>query len=333
MNAMSVRGAVVRLVAFAVVAAFIGMLLHNTLTNRLAGPTASYSATFTDASGLHPGDNVRVAGVRVGRVDAVKLRDNVAWVKFTVRAEQPVLRSTSAAIRYQNLIGQRYLALLPGPGSADALPPGSEIPLTQTQDAFDLTVVTNGFQPLFEVLSPADINRLAGQLIQVLQGEGGSITSLLRTTAELSGRLADRDEVIGRVVENLAQVAGDIAQRDTEVDALVGQLQRLSAAAAKDRTRIGSSIAALADLTDATTGLLTDIRPLLREDVAKLNRVLATYARANKPFGEAVRGLPVALSAFARQMQYGSWINIYICNLTAGSQRLLDSGSNSEVCA
>lgn len=333
MSQENVRGALIRLLVFAVFAASVGGLLYNTLTNKLSGTTVSYSATFTDASGLHSGDNVRVAGVRVGRVDTVKLRDNVAWVKFSVEADQPVLRSTAVAIRYQNLIGQRYLALVPGTGAAEPLPPGSEIPLTQTQNAFDLTVVTNGFQPLFEVLAPDDINKLSAQLVQVLQGEGGSITSLLRTTAQLSGKLADRDEVIGRVVTNLAQVATDVGTRDAEVDALVGQLRRLADAAAQDREKIGSSIAALADLTDATTGLLTDIRPLLRTDIDKLNRVVATYAQAKGPFAEAVRGLPLALSAFARQMQYGSWINIYICNLFLNGDKVFDSGANSEVCA
>ncbi|HUR74699.1 MAG TPA: MCE family protein [Sporichthya sp.] len=333
MSGAKVRGALIRLLVFAVFAGSVGALLYNTLTNTLSGQTVSYSARFTDASGLHSGDNVRVAGVRVGRVDAVKLRDNVAWVKFTVQAEQPVLRSTAVAIRYQNLIGQRYLALMPGQGASEPLPPGSEIPLGQTQNAFDLTVVTNGFQPLFEVLSPDDINKLSAQLVQVLQGEGGSITSLLRTTAQLSGKLADRDQVIGRVITNLAQVATEVGTRDAEVDALIGQLRRLADAAGQDREKIGSSIAALADLTDATTGLLSDARPLLRTDIDKLNQVVATYAQARGPLAEAVRGLPLALAAFARQMQYGSWINIYICNLFLNSGKVADSGANSEVCA
>lgn len=333
MGQENVRGALTRLVVFTLVAGFIAALLYNTLTNTLDGKTVSYSATFSDASGLHSGDNVRVAGVRVGRVDQVSLRNNQAWVKFSVEADQPVFRSTGVAIRYLNLIGQRYLALVPGKGSAEPLPKGSEIPMAQTQNALDLTVVTNGFQPLFEVLSPDDINKLSAQLVQVLQGEGGSITELLRTTAQLSGKLADRDEVIGRVITNLAQVATDVGSRDAEVDAVVGQLRRLADAAAQDRTKIGNSVEALAGLTDATTGLLTDIRPSLRADVDKLNKILATYAAAKEPFGDALKGLPLALAAFARQMQYGSWINIYICNLVLGGQKILDSGANSQVCA
>lgn len=337
MNGQSVRGPLIRLLVFALFASAVGGLLYNTLSNRISGATVSYSTTFTDASGLHSGDNVRVAGVRVGRVDKVALDGNLARVRFSVEQTQPVLRSTGVAIRYQNLIGQRYLALVPGGGSSEPLAPGSEIPMSQTQNALDLTVVTNGFQPLFEVLSPEDINRLSVSLVQVLQGEGGSITSLLRTTAQLSGRLADRDQVIGRVVTNLATVATDIGSRDAEVDALLGQLRRLAKAAADDRQRIGSSIQALSGLTDATTALLQDIRPQLRTDLAKLESVTATYARAQVPFAEAVRGLPLALSAFARQMQYGSWINIYICNLVIARpgqqpQKIADSGANSRVC-
>lgn len=334
---MNVRGALARLVVFAVFAATIGALLFNTLSNSLTGATATYSALFTDASGLLEGDSVRVAGVTVGRVDDVALAGNLARVEFRVSGTQPVLRSTDVAIRYQNLIGQRYLALVPGTGSSEPLPPGSEIDRARTQNALDLTVLTNGFQPLFDVLAPDDLNRLSASLIQVLQGEGGSITALLRTTAQLSGRLADRDEVIGRVVTNLAQVATDIGSRDTEVDALIGQLGRLADAAARDRREIGTSISALAGLTDATTNLLRDVRPQLRTDLDKLEQVTGTYARAQVPFAEAVRGLPKALSAFARQMHYGSWVNIYICNLViaqpgAEPQKIGDTGANSEVC-
>lgn len=337
MNGQSVRGALVRLIAFATVAVLIASLLYTTLRDSVSGATNSYTAMFTDASGLNSGDPVRVAGVRVGRVDSVSLDGSLARVRFSVLAEQPVLRNTRVAIRYQNLIGQRYVALLPGKGQAAPLAPGSRIETGSTANALDLTVVTNGFQPLFSELAPEEINRLSVSLVQVLQGEGGSITELLRTTSELAGRLADRDDVIGRVIDNLAVVATEIGSRDTEVDAVISELRRLSATASADRAQIGGSIEALAGLTDATTGLLRDIRPQLRTDISKLERVARAYARAQGPFEGAVQGLPLALGAFARQMQYGSWINLYLCNLTfvgpAGQRERLGGGTaNSEVC-
>jgi phospholipid/cholesterol/gamma-HCH transport system substrate-binding protein len=334
----TVRGSALRLTIFAVVASLIAVLLFNTLTNSVGRSTSAYTAMFDDASGLHAGDNVRVAGVRVGRVDGVSLDGNTAKVRFTVAKTQPLLRTTTVVIRYQNLIGQRYLALLPGATSSEVLPPGSLIPQTNTEDALDLTVVINGFQPLFDVISPADINRLSTSVVSVLQGEGGSLVNLLRTASDLSAHLADRDEVIGRVISNFAAVLTDVGQRDHQVDDLIAQLHQLVRAAAGDRDQIGGSIEALAGLTTATASLLRDIRPQLKADLTRLERVSAEFARQKGPFGQAVAGLPPALAAFARTMQYGSWTNLYLCNVyfatpDGKSQQFGDTGANSAVCS
>jgi phospholipid/cholesterol/gamma-HCH transport system substrate-binding protein len=333
-----VRSALVRLVVFAVIAGTIGLLLFNTLTNAVGGSTHSYTATFADASGLHSGDNVRIAGVRVGRVDSVRLAGNAAKVKFSVQSEQPVYSTTKVAIRYQNLIGQRFLALEAGTGTGAVLKSGTAIPVGSTESALDLTVVINGFQPLFQVISPDDINRLSVAVVQVLQGQGGSLVNLLRTTAQLSTNLADRDAVIGRVITNFAQVLTDVGEKDDQVDDLIAQLKRLATATAADRDKIGGSIQALSGLTEATTALLRDIRPQLKTDLDKLERVSATYAAQKDNFAGAVRGLPVALASFARFMQYGSWVNLYLCNLIYNSpdgkqQKIANSGANSAVCS
>ena len=198
--------------------------------------------------------------MRVGRVDSVSLDGTVAKVKFTLNRSQPVLSNTKIAIRYQNLIGQRFLALLPGAGTAAALPSGSRIPQASTEDALDLTVVINGFQPLFNVISPQDINKLSASIVSVLQGEGGSLVNLLKTASDLTGHLADHDQLIGQVIDNFAAVLSDIGQRNTQVDDLIGQLHRLVAATAADRDQIGGSIDALSGLTSATTALLRNIR-------------------------------------------------------------------------
>jgi phospholipid/cholesterol/gamma-HCH transport system substrate-binding protein len=337
-SAGTVRGAALRLLIFAVVAGTIALLLYNTLVNTVGKSTVSYTAEFDDASGLHSGDNVRIAGVRVGRVDSVKLAGAIAQVSFSVQRDQPVLRNTNVAIRYQNLIGQRYLALVPGRGSAGLLEPGARIPRASTESALDLTVVLSGFQPLFDVISPDDVNRLSASVVAVLQGEGDSILRLLKTTAELAGRLADRDAVIGRVITNLGTVLTEVANRDGDVDALIGELRRLVAATAADREKIGGSIQALGSLTDATAALLRDVRPQLKKDLVRLEKVAGIYAREKTAFADTVKGLPVALRAFARTMQYGSWINLYICNVYyldgAGKrQQFGDASSNSAVCA
>jgi phospholipid/cholesterol/gamma-HCH transport system substrate-binding protein len=334
----TVRGAALRLTIFAVISGVIALLLFNTLTNSVGASTDHYTAMFDDASGLHSGDNVRVAGVRVGRVDDVSLDGDAAKVSFTVSRSQPVFTNTRIAIRYQNLIGQRFLALLPGTGSAPRLRSGSRIPQTATESALDLTVVINGFQPLFDVISPDDINKLSASIVSVLQGEGGSLVNLLRTASQLTGHLADRDQIIGRVISNFATVLTDVGQRNSQVDDLIGQLHRLVAATSADRDQIGGSIDALSGLTQATTALLRDIRPQLKADLSRLERVAGTYAANQTVFGQAVQGLPVALAAFTRIMQYGSWVNLYLCNVYytvdgGKPQQFANSGANSAVCS
>ena len=183
---------------------------------------------FTDVTGLNKGDDVRIAGVRYGQVKGVKVTsDHNAQVTFTVKKDLPLTTTTLAAVRYLNLVGQRYLALNEGAGGAPPLRPGGVIPRANTTPPLDLTVLFNGFRPLFQALSPQDVNQLSFEVIQVLQGEGGTIDELLAHTASLTNTIADRDAVVGDVITNLNTVLSTIEQRDTGLSDLILQLQRL----------------------------------------------------------------------------------------------------------
>ena len=100
---------------------------------------AQYHAVFSNVSGLEGGNFVRIAGVEVGKVTAVDLhRDGTVTVDFSVDRNLPLTEGTRAVVRYENLIGDRYLALEGGPGSVRELPAGGTIPLTQTAPALDV---------------------------------------------------------------------------------------------------------------------------------------------------------------------------------------------------
>src|SRR5205807_7105151 len=127
-------------------------------------------------------------------------------------------------IKYRNLVGQRYIALDAAPGSPGAmLPADGVIPLDRTKPALDLTALFNGFKPLFQALSPDDVNKLSYEIIQVLQGEGGTMDSLLAHTASLTTAIASKDKVIGQVIDNLTAVLGTISQRGPELPNLIDQ--------------------------------------------------------------------------------------------------------------
>ncbi|MFE9689490.1 MCE family protein [Micromonospora sp. NPDC005806] len=306
--------ALVKLVVFAVVTLLATGLLAQTL-GAFPPDGVTYRARFTDVTGLLPGDDVRIAGVRVGKVaDIAVVDDTVAEVAFTVDGDVPVASSVRAAIRYRNLVGQRYLALTEGPGDGRPLRADGLIPLTQTRPALDLTVLFNGFRPLFTALNPDDVNKLAYEIIQVLQGEGGTVASLLRRTASLTTTLADRDAVIGRVVTNLNAVLGTLASRGRELDQSVSQLQQFVSGLSADRTAIGEALVNLGELTDTTAGLLHETRPPLAADVRALGDLAGTLDRNSAVIDSTLGRLPQRYESLTRVASYGSWFNFYLCD-------------------
>ncbi len=306
--------ALVKLVVFAAVTLLATGLLAQSL-GAFPPDGVTYRARFTDVTGLLADDDVRVAGVRVGKViDIAVVDDTVAEVAFTVDRDVPVATGVRAAVRYRNLVGQRYLALTEGPGDRRPLPAHGLIPLTQTTPALDLTVLFNGFRPLFTALDPDQVNKLAYEIIQVLQGEGGTVASLLRRTASLTVTLADRDAVIGRVVTNLNQVLGTLAAHDRDLDQSLTQLQQFVSGLSADRTAIGAALVNLGELTDVTAGLLHQIRPPLAADVRALDDLAGTLDRNSAVIDATLGRLPQRYEHLTRVASYGSWFNFYLCD-------------------
>ena len=233
-----------KLIVFTVVIALATGLVALTIANVTLTATTSYLARFTDVSGLLVGDDVRIAGVRVGSVDSIAVVDRrFAQVGFSVDAHQHLPVSVTASVLYRNLFGQRYLALARGPGPVgQSLPPGGLIPIEHTTPPLNLTVLFNGFKPLLAGLDPAQLNRLSWEIVQVLQGQGGTVESLLASTSSLTRDIADRDRVIGELIANLNAVLDTVNARDEQLSALILQLQRLVSGLAADREPIGQAI-------------------------------------------------------------------------------------------
>ena len=315
---MKTLPSLIKLVVFIVVTVLATGLLAATIGNLRFGGTTSYEALFTDATGLLKGDDVRIAGVRVGEVDGVAVARqgdrSVARVTFNVDSDRPVAVSTRAQIRYRNLVGQRYVALSEGAGSGRALTEHGTIPLRQTQPALDLTVLFNGFKPLFAALNPQDVNAFAMEIIKTLQGEAGDVNSLLGHTASLTSTLADRDAVIGRTIDNLNAVLGTVDERGKQLSTLISELQRFVSGLASDRQAIGASLTNIANLADATAGLVKEGRPAIRADVKELGAVAGNLDDNKKVVAGVLQRLPNKLDTITRTATYGSWFNFYLCD-------------------
>ena len=304
----------VKLVVFIVVTTLAAAVLVVTIGNITFGDSREYKAEFTDATGVNKGDDIRVAGVRVGTVDEVEIIDRTrALITFTVEQETSVNGGTNATIRYRNLVGQRYISLTQEVGDTARLPAGSTIPLSRTKPALDLTVLFNGFKPLFQALSPEDVNQLSFELIQVFQGEGGTLEGLLAHTASVTSTLADRDEVIGELIDNLSLVLDHVADRDKQLTRLIDSFRTLVGGLKKDRNAILGSLEDVSALSVETASLIDGIREPFVQDIKELRAVAGNIDKNKAELDRALQVLPIKLNKIGRTAIYGSFFNFYLC--------------------
>jgi phospholipid/cholesterol/gamma-HCH transport system substrate-binding protein len=318
MKRASIAGPLFKSAVFIAVTATVTAVLGISIANTGVSGTTGYQAVFSDVTGLIVGDDVDIAGVRVGDVTSISVyhRDQ-ALVGFAVQSGRALPASVTATIRYLNLVGQRYINLAQGAGPPGSiLPPGGTIQLAQTSPALDLTVLFNGFQPLFQALSPSEVNQLASEIIQVFQGESPNLDALVLTIGSLTSALATKDQVIDSVIGNLNSVLTTITSRGNALGGLVTTLQQLVSGLAADRQPIGSAIDAIASLNSATAGLLQVGRQPLSQDITQLGQLAGNLAANSDTVNTFLRNLPLKMADIARLASYGSWLNFYLCAAT-----------------
>ncbi|MDT5078489.1 MAG: phospholipid/cholesterol/gamma-HCH transport system substrate-binding protein [Mycobacterium sp.] len=293
----------------------------------------TFHANFAEASRLKAGQDVRIAGVPVGSVKKVKLNpDNSVDVMFDVNERYQLYTSTRAVVRYQNLVGDRYLEITSGPGELRKLPAGATIVRANTQPALDLDALLGGLKPVLKGLDGKKVNEVSNAVIELLQGQGGALNNLLTSTGAFTTDLAARDQLIGDVINNLNTVLGTVDDKGAQFNASVDQLQQLITGLAEHRDPIAGAIPPLASATNDLTELLqTSRRPVqgvienLRPFVQRLDERKADVNKVIEPLAENYLRLN-ALGA------YGSFFNIYYCSIRikingpAGSDILIPFG-------
>ncbi|HEX3787871.1 MAG TPA: MCE family protein [Pseudonocardiaceae bacterium] len=308
----------IKISLFTVITVLLTAVLGLTIANVQLGPTTGYSAMFTDVTGLNTGDDVRISGVKIGSVTSIAVvQQKYARVGFQIDAGRHLPAEVTASIKYRNLVGQRYVSLGTDVGDPNTLlAPGATIPLNRTAPALNLTVLFNGFKPLFQALNPDDVNALALEIIQVLQGEGGTVDDLLTHTASLTEAIAGRDKVIGETIDNLNTVLGTVNAHSAQFSDLIIQLQQLVSGLNQERQPIGDAITGLGNLTTATAGLLTNARPPLESDISSLGVLSKTLDDSSGLVQHFVSFLPTKLAALTPAVSYGSWFNYFTCSLS-----------------
>lgn len=310
------RRELVRLTIFLVLSAVIAVWLGAVMGETRPGDRTAYHATFDDVSGLMPGDQVRVAGVTVGKVDAVRVRDDASvQVTFHVRDQITLDTATQAAIKYRNLIGDRILELSKPEKPAGALAAGGTIPVANTSAALDLDTLLNGFKPLFAGLNASQVNELSGQLVRVLQGQGRAVEDLVGTIASVTSTIGEREELVGHVIGNLNQVLGTVDERRGTVGEIIDELSALVVGLEKQDGQILDAAARINEMSGRTGDLLRDARADLHTDLTQLG----VAARGLNENADTLEQILQKLSGHYRMMQnsasYGDFFNFFLCGV------------------
>ncbi|MDO3635507.1 MCE family protein [Mycolicibacterium arseniciresistens] len=304
----------VKVGAFAVVMVVLTAALFLTFSQFRSGSTNSYSAVFTDVSSLKTVDSVRVSGIRMGTVSKIALQsDKTVVVNFDADRKVVLTSGTKVAVRYLNLVGDRYLELVDAPGASQLLAAGAQIPRERTEPALDLDVLLGGLKPVIRGLNPQDVNALTSSLIQIFQGQGGTLESILSKTSSFSTAIADRHEAVERLIDNLNTVAATLADDGPRFSESIDRLHKLVESLSADRDPIGTAIEALETGTASVADLLTQARPPLKGTVDELNRLAPLLDEDKELLDTALQKAPNNYRKLVRLGAYGSFINYYIC--------------------
>jgi phospholipid/cholesterol/gamma-HCH transport system substrate-binding protein len=260
---------------------------------------------------------VRVAGVRVGTVNGVSLRpDKKVVVKFDADRAVALTDGTKAAVRYLNLVGDRYLDLVDGPGSTRRLPAGGQISVEHTAPALDLDLLLGGLKPLILGLNPHDVNALSSALLQIFQGEGPTLQSLLNKSTSFSNALADNDQTIEHLIDNLNTVAATLQKDGGKFSEAVDRLEKLITGLAGDRNTVGTAVDALSKGTTSVANLLSQARPPLSGTVEQLSRLAPNLDQDKDRLDAALQKAPKNYRKLVRLGVFGATIPYFICELT-----------------
>ncbi|BDB41497.1 MULTISPECIES: MCE family protein [Mycobacterium] len=313
---MKFRGSLIGLSLFMVVAVVLTWLVYSSLRRDVAGRTQPYSAMFSDVYGLREGDDVRMAGVRVGRVEKIELTGKFAKVSFVVQQEQHLFGNTVASVTYQNIVGQRYLGLSLGKeGNRAQLSPGSTIPVERTDPSFDVTALLNGYEPLFSLLNPRDADNLTKGVLESLQGDTASITTLITQTSTLTEAFAGRDQALGDVITNLNKVVGNLAVQNDDLDGVITQTREVVAALDQRRPELQASMGALARMSGNLAKAARDDYPALRQFIDRQPGTTRHVLDIEPQVAFLGDNLPLALKGLTRIGNQGAYGNAYVCDL------------------
>jgi phospholipid/cholesterol/gamma-HCH transport system substrate-binding protein len=296
------------------VIAVLLVLAFNIQSIPLIGGGDHYRAAFSEAGGLVKGDDVRIAGVKVGKVEGVDLAGDHVVVDFKVTEPAAFGTRTGASVRMKTLLGQKYLAL--EPGGSGQLKAGSEIPIDRTVSSYD---IVNAFSDLTTTSERIDTGQLAESLTTLateFKDSPKDVRAALDGLSRLSRTIASRDAELKRLLASANSVSGTVAQRNKAVESIIRNADLLLVELDKRREDIHTLFVNTSAMAQQITGLVRDNRAELKPALDQLTKVLAVLQKHEQDLGDTIKAMAPFTRLFANVLGNGRWFDTYIQNLT-----------------
>ena len=278
----------------------------------IIGGGTSYSAEFSEAAGLHADDEVRIAGVKVGKVTDVELAGDKVMVTFKVK-DAWVGDDSSAAIKIKNVLGQKYLSL--EPDGRDVLDPSTPIPKDRTVAPYD---VLEAFRGLAETTNAIDTSQLAQSfevISETFSGTPDDVRGALTGLSQLSQTISSRDQQLATLLSNTRKISGTLADRDAEVVKLLQDGNLLLEMINDRREAISTLLTGTQELAKELTGLVGDNQKQLGPVLTSLDQLTGMLQRNQDALGEGIKNMAPFVRLFNNAVGNGHWFDNYLCGL------------------
>ncbi|MFC7489778.1 MULTISPECIES: MCE family protein [unclassified Knoellia] len=280
----------------------------------LIGGGDAYAASFSEAGGLRSGDEVRIAGVRVGKVTDLTLAGNKVDVDFRITEDVAFGPESGASIRMKTLLGQKYLSLEPrGRGQ---MAEGTTIPLSRTVSSYD---IINAFSDLTETTERIDTEQLATSLDTIASeftDTPANVRLALDGLTRLSRTVASRDTELKALLKAANSVSGTLADQNKVIEKIIIDGDLLLAELYERRDAIHTLFTNTSAMAVQITGLVRDNRAQLGPTLAELRKVLDTLRRHEADLTRTIEAMGPFTRVFASALGNGRWFDTYIQNLT-----------------
>ena len=278
----------------------------------IIGGGDTYHAMFTEAGGLKVDDEVRIAGVRVGKVDEIELAGDEVRVSFKVDDAAGFGSETRAAIKVKTILGSMFLALEPAGGGQ--LDEGGTIPAARTSSPFD---VVEAFEGLASTSAQIDTDQLAESLTtlaDLTRNTPEEFRGALDGLSRLSSNIAAKDEQLNTLLVNLERVSTVLDERDQDIVKLMEDSDVLFRALVARREAVHDLLVSSTTLSQELTRLIDQSREDLKPALAHLENVVAVLNKNEDNLDSSLRLMAPFYRVFGNTLGTGPWFDTWISN-------------------